>query len=131
MSVTSLGLGESVTTLIAGIRELGSRSSMPKCEAYLKNLQTLREVLQHARKECELALSPFNHGNLPNTNNPLPQCLQDCDSTCRDYDAILTKILRSKIRKFAWRFYQSGLMDVAARLESNKSTLQICLSTIT
>ncbi len=66
------------------------------------------------------------------TNNQplLLRCVQDCDKTCKDYDAALTRILQSKIRQIKWSMSQPELKDIGSRLEANKSTLQLCMTTI-
>jgi len=129
MAIT--GLVKVVVELLIGMRDLVG--SIPKCQALLASLDTLHKVLQRALKEYELSMATIGTirlHDLKKTNDLLLRCLRDCDKSCKDYDAVLTKILRSRIRPLKWKMSQADLKDVAARLESNKSTLLTCLSTI-
>jgi len=128
VTVTILGLAKFILDLTNGLR--GLVGSVPKCQSLVESLETLQSVLKEALKEYELFMSVAGAVLAQELGKILLRCVQDCDKTCKAYDATLTKILQSKVRPLLWKISQDDLKDLAARLEANKSTLLINLSTI-
>ncbi|KAJ3545791.1 hypothetical protein NM208_g2332 [Fusarium decemcellulare] len=113
----------------------GLRGCGPKCSALIQSMQNLRDVLERVQAEYEKTLDMVNRLNgasssLSITNSLLSRCLGGCSLTCRDFEAILGKISRSKVRSLKWRLAEGDLEHLATRLEGDKSTLVLLLASI-
>ena len=131
IAATVAGLAKFLLDLIDLATSLAR--SVPKCKGLLRDLETLLKVLERIRDDYGRTISllqPRGASGLQVVNSLLARCIDDCGLTCREYNRILTAVLKSKIRPLRWRSSQEDLKYASARLEANKSTLTLCLSSI-